>query len=102
MRRMEEVRAGEIGAVLLTDHVGTLRIGDVEALRSDIARLQVPDHDFAIECRSGAQRLEAGDELLRAGDFLGPSLLVGTDVELRLKRGELAFVQTRVSREIRI
>src|SRR5215207_3734357 len=104
---MKEVRAGEIGAVLLADHVRTLRIRDVEAFRSDIARLEVPDHDLAIKCRSRAERrrahcLEAGDELLGAGDFLGASLLVRTDVELRLQRSELAFVQTRVSREIRI
>ncbi len=49
MRRMEEVGAGEVGAVLLADDVGALRIGNVEALGPDIARLEVPDHDLAIE-----------------------------------------------------
>ena len=104
--QLKEIRIGEVGAVLLGDDIGALRVGDVEPLRTDIARLQVPDHDLAVEGRCRAQccrvhALQAGDELLGPRDFLGTRLLIGTRVELRFERRKLTFIEACVGREIR-
>jgi hypothetical protein len=64
--RGQEVRHGEIDAVLLRDRIGALRRGEAELLRADHVRLDAVEDDFAIDARLRRQRggIDRGDERL--------------------------------------
>ncbi len=107
VRRVQEIRNREVGAVLLADDVRALRVRDVELLGADVAGLEIPDHDFAIELGKVGQAgfrhgSKPADELVGARDFLNPRLPVRTGVQLRLEVGQLALVEAGVGRRKRV
>ena len=76
MLAVEEVGDGEVGAVLLGDRVGALRIAHVEAGRTDQVLSEAVQHDLAVELRGLRQagrrdRLKLRLPATQPGDLLG-------------------------------